>query len=556
MIKNIFNHQTKTVTFGAVILGTAALINGILGLLRDRLLAGRFGAGESLDIYFASFRLPDFIYGILVAGGIIAVFLPIFSGYLNQSKEKAWYFANTVLNCFLVLLIFLCLVLFIFAPFLVRFITPGFSEESKTLVVSLTRIMLLSPFFFVLSSIFSGILHCFNRFLVYSTAPILYNLGIISGIVFFVPLFGLKGLVFGVVLGAFLHLAIQIPSAILAGFRYRFMLNFKFPGLKKIFRLMIPRTIGAITNHLNLIVITAIASTLFSGSIAIFNFSNNLQKFPIELIGLSFAAAGFPILAKTWAAGQRKEFLEKFFSIFKQTLFLIVPISLLVFLLRAQLIRLILGTGQFGWLETRLTAASLGIFSFGIFALCLIPLLTRAFFSFQDTRTPVIIGIVSIILNISFCFLFIWLLKFPNIFQNFLITSLKLQGIKNIQVIGLPLAFLMSGIVNFSLLFICFYKKIIRLDSGTGYLLRMKIKEVYGSFKKILIGSLLMMIFTYFILRIGASLVDMQTFLGIFFQAAIAGILGIFIYILITYFLKSPELKDIQSSIVKQFSSK
>ncbi len=553
MIKNIFNHQTKTITFAAAILGASALVAGILAIFRDRLLAGGFGAGQSLDVYFAAFRIPDFIYGLLIAGGIISVFLPIFSENFNKDKEKGWYFANTVLNCFLVLLIFLCSILVIFTPFFVKLITPGFSEESKSLVVSLTRIMLLSPFFFVLSSLFSGILHYFNRFLVYSIAPILYNLGIIAGILFFVPLFGLRGLAYGVILGAFLHLAIQIPSAVLAGFRYRPIFNFKYPGLRKVFKLMIPRTIGAAASHLNLIVITAIGSTLVSGSIAIFNFSNNLQKFPITLIGVSFAAATFPVLSKAWAAGKRKEFLEKFFSIFKQAIFLIIPISLLVFLLRAQLIRLILGTGQFGWLETRLTAASLGIFSFGIFAFTLIPLITRAFFSFQDTKTPVIIGVSSIVLNIILCFSFVWLLKSPNAFQSFMTGFLKLQGIKNIQVIGLPLALFLSGIFNFSLLSVFFYKKMTRLGSEMKEILLAKTKEVYSSLKKVLISSGLMIFFTYFTLRVVAPFVNMQTFLGVFCQTVLAGLFGIFVYILVTYFLKSTELREIKSSVLKQF---
>ena len=553
-LKRIFNHQSKSITFAASILGGSALITGVLALFRDGLLANRFGGGQSLDVYFAAFIIPDFIFGILVAGGIISVFLPIFSESFNQNKEKAWYFANTVLNCFLILLIFLCSILIIFTPFFVKLVTPGFAEESKSLVVSLTRIMLLSPFFFVLSSLFSGILHYFNRFLAYSIAPILYNLGIIAGILFFVPLFGLWGLAYGVILGAFLHLVIQIPPAVLAGFRYKPVFNFKEPGFRKVFKLMIPRTIGAAASHLNLIVITAIGSTLVSGSIAIFNFSNNLQKFPITLIGVSFAAATFPVLAKAWTSGKREEFLEKLFSIFRQTLFLIIPISLLVFLLRAQLVRLILGTGQFGWLETRLTAASLGVFSFGIFAFALIPLITRAFFSFQDTKTPVLIGISSIVLNIILCFLFVWLLKSPNIFQSFMSGFLKLQGIKNIQVIGLPLALFLSGVFNFSLLSFFFYKKIARLGSTLKEILLIKLKEVYFSLKKVLIGSALMILFTYFALRVVALFVNMQTFLGVFCQVALAGLFGIFVYILITYFLKSPELRDIKSSILEQFT--
>jgi putative peptidoglycan lipid II flippase len=349
MLNHILNSKTKTITFAAFLLALSTLISRILGLVRDRLLAGRFGAGEELDIYFAAFRIPDFFYGILIAGGITAAFLPVFSEYFSKktSKENEWSpqvleFTNNILNCFLILLILICLILAIFAPLIIKFIIPGFSPENKALTIALTRIIFLSPIFFGLSSVFSGILHFFNKFLVYSLAPILYNLGIIFGILFLVPSFGVFGLAYGVILGAFLHLIIQIPAAKNSGFKYKPLFNFKYSGLKKVFKLMIPRTIGSAAYHINLVVITAIASTLTAGSITIFNFSNNLHYFPIGLIGTSFAISSFPVFSKFWARGQKREFLDSFSSSFRQIIFFIIPISLLIFILRAQIVRLVL----------------------------------------------------------------------------------------------------------------------------------------------------------------------------------------------------------------------
>jgi len=553
MIKRILNHQSRTVTFAAGILAAASLINGLLALFRDRLLASRFGAGETLDIYFAAFRIPDFIYGILIAGGIISVFLPVFSQYYQKEKEKAWEFANVVLNCFLVLLIFLCSLLMVFTPFLINLVTPGFSEDAKSLTVSLTRIMLLSPFFFVLSSIFSGILHYFNRFLVYALSPILYTSGIIIGILFFVPLWGIWGLALGVILGAFFHLAVQIPSAISAGFRYRPIFNFKFPGLWKIFRLMIPRTVGAAANHFNLIVITAIASTLVSGSIAVFNLSNNLHKFPIGLIGVSFASAAFPALSRTYSNGQKREFLDRLFTTTRQVLFLIIPISLLVLLLRAQLVRLILGTGQFGWWDTQLTAASLGLFSFGIFAHCMVPLLTRAFYSFQDTKTPVIVAISSITANIILSFTFVWLLGFVNPFQSLIRHTFDLASINNIQVVGLPLAFSLSGILNLSFLFILLSKRIKKLNADAVHLLREEERKTSYSLIKILVASFFMTGIGYFVLQVVSGFVNMQTFVGIFVQTVFSAAAAVLVYLLVTYIFGSPELRNMKSSFLEQF---
>jgi len=525
MFNRIFNSQTKTITFAAVLLAISALLSGLLGLLRDRLLAGRFGAGSELDIYFAAFRIPDFIYGILIMGGISAVFLPLFSEYFHKNKEEAWQFTSNLLNVFLILLIFLCGFLAILTPWLIQLIVPGFGPEEKSLAVSLTRIMFLSPIFFGLSSIFSGVLHYFNRFLTYALAPILYNLGIIFGIIFLVPVFGLPGLAYGVVTGAFFHWAIQIPAAKSSGFKYLPVLNFKSPGIIKSFKLMIPRTIGAAAYHLNLIVITAIASTLIAGSIAVFNFAHHLQYFPIALIGASFAIASLPTLSRAWVNGFRGEFLGSFSSTFRQILFLIVPISALMFLLRAQIVRLILGTGKFDWSASQLTAAVLGLFCLGMFAFAFIPFLARVFYSFQDTKTPTFIGAGSMVLNVALAFSLVWALGFPNFFQELIKTNLKLGGIENIAVVGLPLALSLAGIFQFFLLMFFLKKKMGDI----------KLKEIGRSLRKIIFASLLMALAVYLLLP----------------QVILAVIFGPLVYLLAVYLFRSPELKTIKSSILR-----
>ena len=564
MFNRIFNSRSKTVTFAAFILAVSALISRILGLVRDRLLASRFGAGEELDIYFAAFRIPDFVYGILIVGGITAAFLPVFSEYFkekensvssnlekketeqNEWNEQGLEFINNVLNCFFILLIVVCSILAIFTPFIVKFIIPGFSEQNSALTIQLTRIMFLSPVLFGLSSIFSGVLHYFNKFFAYALAPILYNLGIIFGILFLVPVFGIFGLIYGVVLGALFHLLVQIPAVLNTGFRYRPIFNFKSLGIIKIFKLMLPRTIGTAAYQINLIVITAIASTLTAGSIAIFNFSNNLYYFPIGLIGVSFAVSAFPVFSKFLINGQRKEFLENFSASIRQILFFIVPISFLIFLLRAQIVRLILGAGEFGWLETRLTAASLGVFCFGIIAGSLTPLLNRVFFALHNTKIPVIIGIISMVINVFFCFLFTYLLSFSNIFQTFFQNALKLQDIQNIEVIGLVLALSLAVFLQTVLLLIFLYKRI-----GD-----FKIKEILFSLSKILFASILMVIAVYYVREIVDKFVDMQTFIGVLWQATLSSLIGASIYLAVSLFLKSPEIKIIKSSFFKQFNKK
>ena len=191
MFNRFFNSQTNSVGAAAGILALSALISRVLGVVRDWLLAKTFGAGPELDVYFAAFRIPDLVYNILIAGGVIVAFLPLFSEYFSKgNKEDAWRFTNNTLNIFLFFLIFLCLILFIFASPLIKLITPGFDPEQLQKTIFLTRLMFLSPIFLGLSSIFSGILQYFNRFLIYGLCPILYNLGIIFGVLFLAPPLG------------------------------------------------------------------------------------------------------------------------------------------------------------------------------------------------------------------------------------------------------------------------------------------------------------------------------------------------------------------------------
>jgi len=348
----------------------------------------------------------------------------------------------------------------------------------------------------------------------------------------------------GVILGAFLHLLIQIPAARMAGFKYRPIFNFGFPGIIKTFKLMVPRSIGTAAYQVNLIVITGIASTLTTGSIAVFSFAQNINFIPVSLIGISFALASFPVLSQSWASGLREKFSENFSSVFRQILYLILPVSLLMFLLRAQIVRLILGTGEFGWLETRLTAASLGLFCLSIFAAAFIPLLSRVFYSFQDTRTPVAIGISAMILNVVLSFLLVWLLSFPNFFREMTANFLNLQGIENIEVVGLALAISVATVFQFFLLLV-FLKK--RMGG-------IKLREIRHSFRKIIIATILMAIFTYLALQTAVNFVDMRTFSGVLIQTIFAVLIGAFIYLLLTFFLKSPEFKTIWSSISEQFT--
>ena len=187
MFNRVLNSKAKNITFAALILAVSALISQLLGFLRDNLLANLVPRVQT-DIYFAAFRIPDLVYGILITSGVVAAFLPVFAQYFKQGQNEAKNLTNNVLTFFLIALVVICSFLAIFTPYLIKFIVPGFSGEQKNLTIVLTRIMFLSPILLGLSSIFSSILHYFNLFIAYSLAPLFYNLGIIFGILFFIPI--------------------------------------------------------------------------------------------------------------------------------------------------------------------------------------------------------------------------------------------------------------------------------------------------------------------------------------------------------------------------------
>ncbi|MBD3282268.1 MAG: murein biosynthesis integral membrane protein MurJ [Candidatus Portnoybacteria bacterium] len=542
MVKRIINHKAKTIFSAAFILGAAALASRILGLVRDRLLAGRFGAGDELDIYFAAFRLPDLIYAILIMGAISSAFIPVFARYFKEKREDAWRLVDSLFNLAFIVLSGL-IVLFIFlAPLLVSIIAPGFSGEKKEMTILLTRIMFLSPLLLGLSGIFGGVLQYFHRFFIHSLAPIMYNLGIIVGILFFVPAVGLIGLAWGVVLGSGLHLLIQLPGVICSGFSFKKRFSIWHKGIKRIIKLMIPRTVGLAGFQINFLVITAIASTLAAGSIAVFNLSYSLQYVPIGVIGISFATAAFPRLASSFANKDRKNFSLSFTSAFNQIIYLIIPLSVAFFFLRAQIVRIILGTGEFGWTDTRLTAAALGIFSFGVFAHGLVPLFSRAFYSAHNTKTPVFISLWSMLVNILGSLGFVWLLKNSSSFSSFVSDVLKLEGVNNFAVLGLPLAFVFGGIFNLIFIIYSFRRKIGLWD----------FERIRDMIFKVLACSGFMGFSIFVLLRLGDLFINTHVFWGILLQSVMAGVGGVLVYLFFSLIFKVPELRILMNKVFKK----
>jgi len=533
MLRRLLNSQSRTIPSAAFILGIAALSSRFLGLLRDRILAGKFGAGDELDMYYAAFRIPDLVFSILIMGAISSALIPVFTQYLAKDKDEAWKLVNGFLNLAILMLVVIAGILVIFTPWIIPAVAPGFEGAKRDITITLTRIMFLSPILFGLGSIFGAVLQSFKRFLIFSLAAPMYNIGIIIGVLYFTPIWGVYGLAWAVVLGAVLHLLIQIPSVIMAGFRYQWILGIYHKGVRKILKLMIPRTVGLAAYQVNLIVITAIASTLVAGSVAVFNFANNLQYVPVGIFGISFATAAFPSLSHAFAQKKKVELFKHFNSTLRAILFLVIPVSVLIYLLRAQIVRVILGTGQFGWTETRLVAACLGLFSLSIFAQSLIPLLARTFYAMQNTRTPVIISVISIIFNIFLSFFLVMLLKTSIAFSSFWAYILRIEDLSKMEIIGLPLAFSLASIINLLLLILALKKE----PEG------LKVEKIFPFLLKIVGSTFVMAGIVYITLRLVAPLVDMKTFVGVLAQGLGAGLVGIGVYMFLTWLFRCSEIR-------------
>src|SRR3989338_3368804 len=533
MLSRILNIRFNSIASAAFFLAGAALASRVLGLVRDRILAGMFGAGDELDIYFAAFRIPDLVYNIVIAGAVSSAFIPVFMAVHSKNKNEAWNLASNFLNVSMLALVLIASILVVAAPLIVPFLAPGFNAEKTELTVVSTRIMFLSPIFLGLSAIFSGILHSFRRFMAYSLGPIFYNACIIFGAVFFVDYFGVHGLALGVAFGALLHFVIQVPPVFLSGFSLRRTLNLKDDNLRKIFTLLVPRAIGLGAFQINLLVITAIASTLAVGSISVFNLANNLQYIPIGIVGISFATAAFPALSESASSNDRKRFIKQLGSVIRMVFFMVLPLSVIIFILRAHIVRIALGSGEFGWVDTRLTAAALGLFCVGIFAHSLVPVLSRAFYAKQDTKTPVVINIAGMAVNVALSFLFVFwafdLVWFSDMVKNFM----DLYDVSNVRLLGLPFAFSVAGIADFTLLFYVISRKC----ENNAF-----VSSVYYSVFKISLSSIASGVACYGALFLIEPFVDTNTFWGLFMQAAFASVCGAVVYLAGMFFMKSQEL--------------
>jgi len=548
-ILNIFHREYSNLHQAAYLLGGFALLSQLLALVRDRLLAHFFGAGATLDVYYAAFRIPDFLYISIASFVSITVLVPFLAYRLGnegeETKRQTRAFMHSVFSVFFVLMVLVAGVAFLFVPQLSAIVAPGFDGSQKELFITLTRILLLSPILLGVSSLLGSVTQIYRRFFVYASAPLLYNGGIIFGIVVSQDTLGILGVVYGVILGAVLHMLIQIPVVVRHRMTPRFVTRVQWQEIKNVVYLSLPRTLALSAHQIALLVLIAFASLLSAGSISVFNFSFNLQSVPLSIIGVSYSVAAFPTLARFFSQGERQKFFTHIASAARHIILWATPAIVLFIVLRAQIVRTILGSGAFGWDDTRLVAASLALFVFSLLAHSFQLLFMRAYYAAGETRMPLIINVSSAVFIAVSAFWLLHIYQSVDIFRFFFESLLRIEGIAGTEIIMLPLAYSIGMLIN-------------------GIWLFREFKRTYPdfslsftrSFMQIFAASVIMGFVAYQSLVVLAEHLNLDTFIGIFTQGFIAGVFGIGAGIGLLFLMQNPEIREAKRALGRRLRRK
>ncbi len=509
--------QTNILSAAFVIMVTV-ILSQVLGLIRQRLLVGIFGASNMLGIYLYSTQLPNTIFQLTIAAALSSAFIPVFSDYLAKGREKeAHKMASTLLFLGLSLFVVLSIILVIFAPQILQIFNLGsnFTPKQMDLMANLMRIIIAGQILFIVATFFTALLQSYNHFFVPGIAAALYNLGIIIGVIVLSPVVGIYSAAIGVVIGSLIFIVVQIPLARQVGFHFTPDFSYiQSEGVKKIGKLMWPRTLSVIIFQLGTLTVASFISFLSNpGRMnVIFDFAQTLAFAPVALFGQTIAQAAFPVLSRE--KDRPAEFRSTFINSFNQMLYLVLPVSVLFLVLRIPLVRLVFGASKFDWPATVATGETLALFSISIFSQALITLVLRAFYALHDTRIPLIIGGISTAILIFFGYLFIIVMHM------------------NVQSLGL--AFSIASLIQLIVLFLLLENRV----GGFGK------SALLPSWTKIFISSVL----TGFALYIPIKLLDQLVFdttrtVNLIVLTGISSLLGLSLYLFLTWFFDVKEAK-------------
>lgn len=540
MVRSVINLMYKEVRGlhqAAYILALFAFTSQLLAIVRDRLLAHLFGAGQELDIYYAAFRIPDLLF--VLFGSVLSVYVLL--PFMDRARETAGDLAarnmiSQVFTLFLLSYSAVAMALIIFAPWYVPYLFPGLVESTGTLII-LIRILLLQAFLLGLSSLCGVVTQMGHRFVLYAISPLLYNLGIIFGIVALYPVFGLAGLVWGVVLGALGHLLVQVPFVVKSSVAFRITRTLNFGVLRQILAVALPRSFTLSINQIVLLILIGLATTLPAGSVSVFQFAFNLQSVPLAIIGMSYSVAAFPTLSRLLAGNRLTEFNHQLLTAMRHIIFWSVPIVALVIVLRAQIVRVLLGSGAFDWSDTRLTAGVLAVFILSLVAQALLLLLIRAFYASGRTLLPFAVSLIAAlgsIISVS------WLLRIYSENEGFAVwlqELFRLRDVPGTEVLVLALAFMIGQFIQLLVLFV--------MAKSTFALRYTPLLRLFG---QAVLAAVMAGVAAYVTLLFIVDGINQTTFLGIMLQGGIAACAGIAAAGFTYTVLEAPEVFEIYHS--------
>lgn len=504
MRKKIF----KPIKIGGAtaLIAITSLISYAIGLLRDRIIAVNFGTTSATDTYNASFLIPDLLFNLFIAGALTAAFLPIFTEYLVKDKEEAHKIANTMLTGAVLLITVLATIAFIFMDHIVPVLLTTATPEMQADVVNMTRLMLPSAILFAISNTLGNILMSYKHFLAYAISPILYNLGIILGVIFLSDKIGIYSAASGVLIGATLHAIVRIIDISATDYHYTPLLNVRHPAFKKIIKLMIPKSISLIAWQINLYIFAIVGIKMLAGGLAAFHFARNIQSFAVSLFGIAFATAVFPFLSTAVSENNHQKYTDHIQKTMQRILFFSIPAAIGVMLMAGPLVKLILGGGVFNEESIALTTLILTFFAISIPFEGLSHILARAFYAHKNTLTPMLINVTAMI--------------FIALITIFIAPKYGIEWFS----IGFSMGFIL-----YVILMLAFLRK---------YLEGFKFKEFFMSLAKTVLASGIMAL-SILLTNPFTSTVSPKTFYV--FQIILGG--GIFF--IIALLLRSPEISSI-----------
>ncbi len=514
-VQTLINKTQNTILSAAFVIFLSSGFSAILGVFKNRLLANYFGVSNDLAVFYTSDYIPNLIYSVLIVGAVSTVFIPVFTGYLKKDKEAAFRTASSIINATLAFFVVVGTIIFLFAPQVIEALSLGkFSTEEVTLGTNLMRIMLGSQLFLLCGSLVTSILQSFKYFLIPALAPVFYNVGMIIGIVFLSPIWGIYGPAVGVLIGALLHFSIQLPLLRKTGFHFKLAFNLRDAGFKKITVLVPPRILSVLVANLIQTINNSFAILVSSASVVTLRFATQLQGFPVNLFGFSIAAASLPTLSSVSDEEDMDSFKKTFLTSLHQMLFLVMPISMILFILRIPVVRIVYGVHNFPWNATLDTGKILAFYSISIFAQSANYLITRAFYALKDTVTPVVIAVITALINVglSVAMIIYWKLGVWSVAFSFSFTSL----------------------LDMVLLLYFLGKK-------TG---GFETKKLFGPFSKISISTILMGITLYAPVKLLDQVIfDTTRTINLLMLTGIAGLCGVITYLLFTKLLKVEEIE-------------